>query len=218
MSEDERRNDIDGSLRRNWGWAPYRALGGAAIASCAFVALCDVLMWFLVDDYNPLAQTISELGAGPYHEIQDAGIVVFAFGVFALLGGLVLRGRGEGARPWIVRGLFAGLAIDIVLIGLWNEYGDGDRGGPVIHQYLVAILYVLVPAIFWLGASVAPTGGEKLARLGRLAALAWLPLAPLFYVVPNEVQGLYERALASVMVAAVAIAGWRLYQTPADEG
>lgn len=209
-----RRGAIERAIRRRFGWAPYRALGGAALFGCAAAVLCDVLMWFLVSGYDPLAQTISELGAGPYHDIQDAGIVLFATGVGCLLIGLVLRGEDDGLAAWAERAALGLLAIDIVFIALWNEYGDGDYGGMVIHPYLVAGVYVLVPIIFWLGSVVSPSKNDRFARIGRYAAPIWIFLAPLFYVVPESVNGGYERVLAAVMLSAVALAGFRLYCDP----
>lgn len=209
------RGALDAALRRRWGWLPYRLIAGCALFGCAFAMACDVIMWFLVEGYNPLGQTISELGAGPHHELQDTGIVVFVVGVLSLTLGLVLRGEGDG-KSWAVRGAFLLLGADIALIALWNEYGDGDVGGPVIHRYLLMALYLLVPAVLWLGTSVPPARGDRLAKIGKAAALAWLPFAPLFYVVPETVNGAYERLLALVMLGAVAAAAWPLYQKPQE--
>jgi peptidoglycan/LPS O-acetylase OafA/YrhL len=77
-------------------------------------------------------------------------------------------------------------------------------------------LYLLVPAVLWLGTSVPPARDDRLAKIGKAAALAWLPLAPLFYVVPENINGAYERLLALVMLGAVAAAAWPLYQKPRE--
>ncbi len=207
------RGAIDAFLRRRWGWLPYRLIAGVALFACAFAALCDIIMWFLVEGYDPLAQTISELAAGPHHWIQDTGIVVFVCGVISLTLGLIFRGKSD-LESWIVRGALLLLAADIALIALWNEYGDGDAGGPVIHRYLLMGLYVLVPAVLWFGTSVPPAQGARLAKLGKGAAIGWLLLAPLFYAVPEGFNGLYERMLALVMLGSVAGAAWPLYRHP----
>jgi len=203
--------DIDAALRQRWGWLPYRLMGGATLLSCAFVVLCDIAMWFLVDGYNPLAQTISELAAGPYHQLQDTGIVVFVAGILALTAGLVLRGKGT-AMGWIARGSFLLLAVDIATIALWNEYGDGDIGGPVIHRYLLMALYVLVGLCLWLGTAAADASESTMEKASKLTAMAWMVIAPLFYLVPEGFNGAFERMVALIMIAAVATAAWVMYR------
>ena len=205
------RGSIDAILRRRWGWMPYRLLGGATIVSCVFVLLCDVVMWFLVEGYNPLAQTISELAAGPYHQLQDTGIVVFVTGILALTIGLILRGKGS-TIGWIARIAFLLLAVDVATIALWNEYGDGDAGGPVIHKYLVMTLYVLVGLCLWLGTAAAHASERPMETASRLTAITWMIIAPFFYLIPEGFNGAYERLLALIMIAAVATAAWVLYR------
>jgi hypothetical protein len=130
-----------------------------------------------------------------------------------LAAGFTLRGEA-GWRAWIVRAAFVLLAVDIALIALWNEYGDGDIGGLILHPYLVALLYGLVFVILWYGTAAAPAGAPKLGRAGRIAALFWLVAAPFFYVVPDSINGAYERMLALVMVGAVVISAIALYRRP----
>lgn len=207
---------IDRGLRERFGWTPYRVLAGAALFGCVAVLLADVVMWFLVEGYSPIGQTISELAAGPHHAVQDTGIVLFALGIVSLAVALILRGR-SGARAWTVRLGFLALAGVVALIALRNEYGDGRPGGVEIHRYLVGALYVLVGALLWLGSAVRPAAEDRSARLGKPLAVAWALLAPLFYLVPDGVDGLYERALALFLVGCVGIAALRLWRNPATE-
>ena len=207
---------IDERLRDRFGWTPYRVLAGIAMFGCAAVLLADFVMWFLVEGYSPVGQTISELAAGPHHTVQDAGIVLFALGIVSLAVALTLRGRA-GARAWLVRLGFFALAGVVALIALWNEYGDGRPGGVEIHRYLVGALYLLVGGLLWLGSAVRPAADGRLARLGKPLAVAWAVLAPLFYLVPDGVDGLYERGLALFLVGCVGIAALRLWRNPATE-
>ena len=208
--------EIDQALRARFGWTPYRVLAGAALFGCAAVLLADLVMWFLVEGYSPVAQTISELAAGPHHTIQDTGIVLFALGILALAVALTLRGR-SGPRAWLVRVGFFLLAADVVLIALWNEYGDGQPGGLEIHRWLVLGLYVLVGLLLWFGSAVRPAADSRLSRVAKPLAVAWAVLAPLFYVVPDGVDGLYERGLALFLVGSVALAALRLWRDPENE-
>lgn len=201
---------------RLWGISIPRLLGATALFSCGFVVICDIVMWFLVEGYNPLSQTISELAAGPHHWLQDLGIVVFVFGVLCLTADLFLR-REKGWKPWLVRGTMLLVALDIALIALWNEYGDGERGGFVIHNYLVFLLYPSVPVILWFGTSVLPARKGEMTTLAKGTAIVWLFLAPIFFFVPTTIDGAYERLLGLLMVGAVLIAAWRLFLEPRSE-
>lgn len=216
MSVSNSKGPIARQLERLFHTDLYCWLAAFALFSCAFVIGCDVVMWLLLDDYNPVRDTISKAAAGPYSEIQDAGIVVFAAGILALTAGLVLRGRGD-RMSWLVRTALMLLAADIMLLALWNDYGDGHPGGIVIHNYLVVVMGVLVPIILWLIPSVPPIGRSTLSRGAKALAVIWAIAAPFLPLVPQAVIGLYERTLFMIMVASVAAAGWRLYQR-ADDG
>jgi hypothetical protein len=204
---------IDETLRERFGWLPYRLLGGAALAGCALALAADLTMWFLLPGYSPVAQTISELGAGPHQAVQDTGITAFSVGT-ALLGlGLTLRGEGSAAALAVRAAIFL-LAVVIAGIALHNEYGDGDPGGLEIHRYLLAALYLLVPFILFFGHRAAPVRHRATKRLCSYVAIGWLVLAPLFFVVPDGWDGAYERALALVLVGAVGVSAWRLFRSP----
>ncbi|WP_409432836.1 DUF998 domain-containing protein [Litorimonas sp. RW-G-Af-16] len=199
--------------RQIFGTPLPRVLGGVALLACAIVLLCDVTMWFLVKGYNPISQTISELAAGPHHWLQDTGIVVFVIGTFCLAIDLFIRGE-KGWKPWLVRIAMVLICVDIAMIALWNEYGDGVPGGLEIHIYLVALLYPLVPIILWFGTSVLPARHGKFSTIAKVTAIAWLALAPIFFILPTRIDGLYERFLGCIMIGAVAIAAWRLIDEP----
>lgn len=210
------RGGLEDEVRSRWGWTPYRLLLGFTFFACAFAIICDVAMWFIIDDYNPIAQTISELAAGPYHWIQDTGLVVFVLGVLTLAAALTLRGKGS-ARSWVLRASFVLIAIDLSFIALWNEYGDGEPGGLEIHRFLLLLLYPLIPLTLWLGTSVTPAKGHDLDHIGTGAAIGWLVLAPIFFILPDSVDGGYERLLALFMVGAVLAAAYPLYRDPREE-
>jgi len=188
-----------------------RVLGAVSLVTCLIVILCDFAMWFVVEGYDPTAQTISELAAGPHHWIQDAGIVAFVIGTFCLAVDLFLRGE-KGWKPWLVRSAMLLICLDIAMIALWNEYGDGIPGGLEIHIYLVAALYPLVPIILWFGTSVLPAKKGNLTLIAKATAISWLFLAPIFFILPTAIDGAYERFLGAIIIGAVAIAGWRLFQ------
>lgn len=109
------------------------------------------------------------------------------------------------------------LCLDIAMIALLNEYGDGNPWGLVMHTYPVALLYPLVPIILWFGMSVLPAKNGKYKISAKVTAIAWLVLAPIFFILPTNVDGLYERFLGCIMIGAVTIAAWRLYSQSASD-
>ncbi len=192
-----------------------RGLAVAALFGAAFALACDIGMWLVIDGYDPVAQTISELAAGPHKWVQDYGIVVFALGTLGLALAHLLHG-GSGVAAWTVRVALVLLVLDVGLVAVWNQYGNGRPGGLVIHTRLVWALYAIVPILMWSAAS-APIGRDAApTRFGRKAAVAWVVLAPVYYVVPPGLDGAYERLLAIAMIGTVAGIAWRLQHDTRD--
>jgi hypothetical protein len=205
------RDALARSLERRTRGRIYRWLALFAFAGCAALVLTDVIMWAIIPDYDPIQQTVSALAAGPHSWIADSGIVVFALGILALAGGFVLRDDAD-VRSWLVRISLVLLSLTMILIALWNEYGDDQSGGLVIHPYLVTILGVLVFIVLWF----APARGwrDGLRKAMRAVAVIWAILAGTLDLVPDAIQGLQERILMLIMVAGVAASGWQLMQRP----
>lgn len=207
------RRIVANALERRFGWGFYRLLAGIAFAGCALVMACDVFVWFLVENFDPVSQTISDAGAGRYGWVADFGMICFAIGLSALTLGFVLRGD-DGTTSIVVRIALVLLTLTICAMALYNEYGDGISGGIIIHPYLVTLWGVLVPFILWFAPTIPPRAGKALVAISRAAVLIWVLFAPFLGIAPDNIQGLYERALALIMVASVAIAAWQLFHAP----
>lgn len=207
------RGEIDRALRGRFGDRHYQVLAITAIVCSVGVIGTDVLMWFLVPGYNPAAETISDLAAGHRHEVQDAGIVLFSLGIAALTLGLALRDRADRLSI-AVRVGFILLALDVAAIALWNEYGDRDPGGLVLHQYFVWFLYGTVALLLWFAPVIVPSDNRsRLRSVGRAASVVWVVAAPLFYIVPPGIDGAYERLLGSFLVGTVILSALQLYRS-----
>ena len=115
------------------------------------------------------------------------------------------------ARPFV--SLFTALAVHLGV----ERVGDGERGGFVIHNYLVFVLYPTVPIILWFGTSVLPARRGEMTTLAKGTAIIWLFVAPIFFIVPTSIDGAYERLLGLLLVTAVLIAAWRLFLEPRSE-
>ena len=215
MPDNQEQADGSGPIARMvgsvFGSTAFHALALFTLASCALVVAMDVVMWFLVSGYNPVSQTISDLAAGQLAEILDFGLCIFAAGIVALTAGLTLRGEGT-LLSYLVRLAMLALGGLITLIALHNEYGDGD-GFKGFHLWLVAALGILVPFILWAGTCLDVSRDGKLSLTAKTLAVVWVLLAPFFMMVPDSIQGAYERVMAVIMVASVAAAGFELYRS-----
>jgi hypothetical protein len=183
--------------------------GLAAIAGVIFVILADLAGSVIVDRYNPIQETISDLAAGNSHMIMDVGLQVFAAGMMLAALGLVVW-RQSDWRWRLACGLLFLLGVDIVLIARRDLYGDGVSTGTELHIYFVFFLGIVFAAITWLAGPGLSQISERAGWLSRRLAVAWLVLAPLFFVVPDGWNGAYERFLALLMLGWLGGVAWLL--------
>lgn len=177
-------------------------LGWYAILGCAAFAVSILIADLVVPNHDWIADTISDLAAGRYRFIVDIGLYAFAS---ALIGIALLAAHAHlGGWGWSTGMLaFALLGLIVFMVGARDEYGDGDREGIVIHVYLVyaiGLLVAVAPLAMARGASRAGVGH---GRMLTAIALLWIPSAPLFFVMPDSIDGLYERYLGLLAMAAV---------------
>ena len=172
-------------------------LGRYAIIACGVFVVAILIADIVVPDHDWIADTISDLGAGRYEFIVDIGIYTYSG---ALLSLAVLSAHVHlGGWRWSVGtvGLVI-LGLLVFLIGARNEYGDNDNEGVVIHVYLVYVLGLLVAVIPWLMSQGAYRAGARYGRLLRSVSIVWIISAPVFFMLPTDVDGIYERYLGLV--------------------
>jgi hypothetical protein len=178
---------------------PIAWTGAVAATGAGVLILTDLVGSALVPDYDPISDSISDLAAGRVAWIQDFGLVSFAIGLAALAWGLGRLGEG---RAWVAGVICLALvAVDVAVIALHDEYGDREPGGLVFHLELVYALGLL----FGLATLLLARGLYRVRPAwgwfdGTIAA-AWIVLAPIFFFVPTRWDGLYERAIALVVLA-----------------
>ncbi len=181
-------------------------LGYAAILGCVIFVFAILIADFVVPNHDWIADTISDLGAGQYEFIVDIGIYAFAASIIAVA--LMAAHVHLGGWSWSfgIVGL-ALLGLIVFLIGARNEYGDSDSEGWVIHIYLVyaiGLLMVVLPLAMAHGAGRAWRWYKRIL-IGL--AVIWTLSAPVFFFLPTDVDGIYERCLGLIsMVFVVTLA------------
>ena len=97
------------------------------------------------------------------------------------------------------------MGLIVFLVGARNEYGDTDSDGLVIHIYLVYVIGALMTVL-----PLAVLGGMK--RVGALygtilPALSglWTLSAPIFFFLPDSIDGIYERYLGLIAMGFVVL-------------
>lgn len=177
-----------------------KVLGWYAILGCAIFAISVLVADFVVPDHDWIADTISDLGAGRFEFIVDIGIYAFSASLIsiALLAAHIHLGRW----PWSVGVVgFAALGLIVFLVGARNEYGDADSDGVVIHIYLVYALGFLFAALPLAMARDRDRIGHSHARLLTGLSVLWIISAPIFFFLPDSIDGIYERYLGLIAFA-----------------
>lgn len=175
------------------------------LAAAVLIVVADVV----VPDHDWIADTISDLGAGRMRFVADIGLYCFAGALLACALGAAhahLGGTGWSAGT-VCLGL---LALVVFMVGVRDEYGDGDDEGVVIHVYLVYALGALFAVAPWAMSAGAARESRAAALTCRAVTVLWVPLAPLFFFMPDGWDGLYERMLAAIAGAFVVAVAWVL--------
>ncbi len=188
-----------------------RTLSLLAVFGCIALAASVLIADFVVPNHDWIADTISDLGAGRYEFIVDTGLYVFSAG---LIGLAVLAGHVHlGVWDWSV-GIIALIIFGLLvfLIGARNEYGDNDSEGWVIHSYLVYALGVAMTVACFALARGAARASPRYRTILIAAGIVWVASAPVFFFLPTEIDGLYERYLGAVSFVLVLTLAHLFYQ------
>ena len=186
------------------GWMVWIAVLGALS-----LLLGNLVGSIVVPGHDFVADTVSDLAAGKYEIIQDVALYGFAASLMALaLGAAVLH---DGQTKWsLLIGALALLAACVVIIGARNEYGDNDSDGVVIHIYVVYVIGALFAACFLIGGLAGSRIAGFFAPLSWLCLVLWAVGAPVFFFLPTEWDGLWERGLGVICVVWVIGFAWAM--------
>lgn len=179
-------------------------LGYFAIIGCVIFIISILIADFVVPDHDWIADTISDLGAGRYEFIVDIGIYAFSASLISIA--LLSAHVHLGGRGWSVGIVgFALLGLIVFLVGARNEYGDNDNEGVVIHVYLVYAIGLLLALVTWTMAEGARRVSASYGRALIGISVLWAVSAPVFFFLPDGIDGIYERYLGLIAMAAVTV-------------
>lgn len=183
------------------------ALGWYAIFGCIVFGLTILIADFVVPDHDWIADTISDLGAGKYEFIVDIGIYAFSASLVSVA--LLAAHAHLGGWSWSFGIIgFAVLGLIVFLVGARNEYGDNDSHGVVIHIYLVYAVGLLMAALPWAMAQGARRAGRHFGRILIAISILWMISAPIFFFLPDSIDGIYERYLGLIAFCTVITMAW----------
>ena len=181
------------------------------VFGCIALAVSVGIADFVVPDHDWIADTISDLGAGRYEFIVDTGLYAFSAALIALA---VLAAHVHlGAWDWSV-GIVALVVFGLLvfLIGARNEYGDNDNEGWEIHIYLVYVLgLAMFVACFALARGTA-RASPRYRTILIATGILWGVSAPVFFVLPTDVDGIFERYLGALSMVFVLTLAHLFYQ------
>lgn len=183
--------------------------GIIGVFGCFAAIATNIIGVILVDDHNPISETISSLAIEKSAWVQDIGLDFYAAGMIACGIGLYTWNL-DGLRWKIGTVLLGLLGIDVILIAEHNQYAGREGVGASIHIQCVYVLAVLFAAITLLLSFGLRRVGHNWYRYSLGTAIVWTVLAPIFFFVPTSIDGAYERFISLITISWVAAMSWLL--------
>ncbi|EAZ88961.1 DUF998 domain-containing protein [Crocosphaera chwakensis] len=189
----------------------FQICGIVGIASNLIVVLTDFIGIIVVDSYNPIKQTISNLAIGDYAWIQDIGLNLYGIGLIVCAIALWRWNLGDW-RWQLGATLLFFLGIDILIISEHDQYAKlPNSSGFSVHLYAVYVLGLIFPLICFL----LSFGFRKISRRWQYFSLAiavvWLIFAPPFFQISTAFNGLYERFVALILLCWTTAISWLIF-------
>ena len=186
--------------RRIGGQRFERIAAALALLGAAAVVVANIVGVWLHPTIGFFADTISNLAAGRYAWVLDIALVLFAIGMVAV-GVALWRQDLDGWRFRTGAALTVLTGIGIVVIALYDEYGDNDTGGVTIHLEVVIAMALAFAIATWLVAPGLTRIGSRWSAFSMLIGVGWLLLGLAFYFVASDGwDGFVERIAAGLMV------------------
>ena len=186
-----------------------KACGIIGLVGCVGLVVSNVVGSMIVPDYDWVADTISDLGAGKYEIVQDLGFHAYAAALLACAIGAAHYHLDAGRWSFGILCL-ALLAFCVEIIAVRNEYGDGDDEGIVVHREIVYGLGILFTAAPLLMAKGLNRVSPLYWWISVACAVLWAIGAPVFFFLPTDIDGIWERGLGVITLVWVGSLSWML--------
>lgn len=189
----------------------YKVCGAIGITGSVIVVASDLIGIAVHEAHDPISDTISMLAIGKYGWIQDWGLDMLALGYFALAVGLFTWKR-KGIK-WIISLIILVLiSVNLVFIAEHNQYAS--RPGYNMHRELV---YILAGLFFVLNILISfdlKYLNPVLKKFSLWIAALWIVFAPLLFLIPDALDGAYERLICTSLVVWPAVTSYYLLKYP----
>ena len=187
-----------------------KACGIIGILGCMSLAVSNAVGSMVVPNYDWVADTVSDLGAGKHEIIQDLGFHAYAAALLACAIGTAHYHLDTNRWSFGILAL-ALLALCTEIVGVRDEYGDGDSEGIVVHREVVYGLGILFTAAPLLMARGLGRVHKAYWWISVVCAILWAIGAPIFFFLPTDIDGLWERGLGVITLVWVGSLSWVLY-------
>jgi len=190
----------------------YQVCGAVGIAGSLASVLTDLIGIIVVDSYNPVSQTISNLAIGDYAWIQDVGLNLY--GISLMICAIALWRWNLGDWRWRLGSvLLFVLGGDIIVISEHDQYAHlPDSAGKSLHLYAVYALGLIFSVVCFLLSHGLRKLGRKWRRFSQITAVVWIIFAPPFFKIPTGIDGLYERFAAAILLGWTIVVSWLIFR------
>lgn len=180
-----------------------------AVFCIAMSTLLTVAASLLTPNTNMVANTISNVAAGPYDWVQDAGFYVLSAGLCALAYGMY--DLHTSRWHWLAAiATLPTMAVAVTVMGFYQEYGDGDNESGEIHIYLVYAFGISFLALLLLSIPHLREHHPWWRPLNLSWLVLWTAGACYYFKMGTDYDGLVERALGLAYLAWMLLLAWRL--------
>ncbi|OBX26019.1 uncharacterized protein DUF998 [Gelidibacter algens] len=171
--------------------------GIALVIGSLSTIVADVVGIMVVEDHNPVRQTISQLAHGKYAYIQDIGLTVFGIGI--LLGGMALYvWRSNSTMLKLGAFLLGIMGICIVVLAEFNQFAGTP--GTTIHIVLsvvIGLLYLSSTILIGIAFKKINTNWYY-GSIG--IGISFLMACSGFLIISEAYEGAYERGVVLIVL------------------
>lgn len=187
----------------------YKICGALGIIGCVAVVAANLIGIAVHEKHDPISDTISMLAIGRYGWIQDWGLDILAMGYLALSIGLYIWKR-KGTKWILSLVILVLISINLILIAEHNQYAG--RPGNNIHRELVYILAGLFLVLNILISFDLKYLKPFLKKFSLWIASLWFIFAPLLMLIPDSLDGAYERLICILLVVWPATVSYQIFK------